>query len=268
MGKLNDKKNEIIQLYNSGKSIYDLAKIYDCYFTSIYRLLIRENVSRRKQWDHKSLNIPQTPLSDEQKQIIEGCLLGDGSILSRCNINSYFTLDCIYEEFPNHLSRVLPFERVRLTTRKSKKVIFHGKKYNAKVAHRITTKYNKSLNEFRHVWYPDGKKIVPCNLKLTPTVIKYWFYGDGSTSYIKYKNIIDAYVRISLCTNSFTIDECDFLVSEMKKKCNSEFGIYLSRGKPMLVTLKTSDVLNFFDYIGKCELDCFTYKWKTPKRGR
>ena len=36
------------------------------------------------------------------------------------------------------------------------------------------------LNEIREWWYPDGTKSFPEGLDLTPTVVKYWYAGDGS----------------------------------------------------------------------------------------
>ena len=131
-----------------------------------------------------------------------------------------------------------------------------------KIVMALVTTADKSLHEFRKDWYPDGKKIIPRNLSLTPTCVKYWFYGDGSSSFIPYQGK-NRYVRITFCTNCFTEDDCNFLVSKFKE-VGLNFNIYLSRKQPMLIALKSKTVFDFFDYIGEFDLECFKYKWKKP----
>lgn len=72
MLKLPEK--DIIDMYKSGKCSKHISMKYNCSHSTILRLLIRNNVPRRKVSD---LNIctRETSLTNEQKQIITGLLL-------------------------------------------------------------------------------------------------------------------------------------------------------------------------------------------------
>lgn len=253
--------SNIIDGYLSGKSCNELGIEFGYCAMTIYKHLIRNGITMRRKWEGRILKLPKSNLSDYEKQIIDGCLLSDGSVFcknERSTANFSFT--SIHKNFIDHIQSILPLLSFRTRHRINGKRNFHGKEYNCSDSYELISNADKSLNEFRKLWYPNGIKIIPRNLILSPITIKYWFYGDGSTSYIKYKDK-NRYIRISFCTNGFTIDDCEFLVSKLEE-CGLKFSIYLSRKQPMLVALKTKIILDFFDYIGDCNVSCFNYKWK------
>lgn len=254
--------NEIIKKYKNGKSCYELGSEYDCSFATIQRLLRRNGIQCRKKWEHSTLNISNTELSDLEKQIIQGMLLGDGSVLLS-KVSSYFTTTSKDKEFTDHLKGILSLPGWRTYIRDKKHIIIKGRKYNCEKNYTITSRTDKSLGTFRNEWYPEGIKIVPRNLELTPTIIKYWFYGDGSTSFVPYRDVPDARVRITFCTNGFTHDDCEFLVSKLDD-LSFKFTIQLDKGKPILVALQRNTTTEFCNYMGECNLPCFDYKWKKP----
>ena len=102
-----------------------------CKQLTICKILKKANVPLRKKWDHKTLKVPFTNLSNTHKQIIEGCLLGDGSVICR-QITPHFTLTSIHEEFVKHLSSSLPFPRFRYRHRESCKRKISGAFYDCK----------------------------------------------------------------------------------------------------------------------------------------
>lgn len=256
---------KLIEDYLSGKSCQELAAQQQVSAMTVYKRLIKNNVKIRNKWEGKTMKLPNTSLSEFHQQVIDGCLLGDGSVLRKNDrLTAHFSLTTIHEEFATHLQKILPFPKIKVKERiKKDNVVFHGKTYKCNDAYNVTSTADKSLNKFRSEWYPDGRKIVPKNLQLTPITVKYWFYGDGGTSFIRYKSDEHAYVRIFLCTNGFTVDDCELLVEKLLL-LGLKFTIYLSRNQPVLVALKSSIVHNFFDYIGKCTVHCFNYKWKIP----
>lgn len=60
----------------------------------------------------------------------------------------------------------------------------------------------------RQRWYPNGKKIVPRDLRLTPAVLLHWFCGDGRGG--------DRKGTLGFCTDGFTVEDVDFLVGRLR----------------------------------------------------
>jgi hypothetical protein len=80
----------------------------------------------------------------------------------------------------------------------------------------------------------DGKKIVPANIgeMLTPLSLSYWIADDGCF------HIRDS--DIYLCTNGFTFEETNLLISVLKNKFNLECTIVLQKGKYMIIISRKS----------------------------
>lgn len=96
-------------------------------------------------------------------------------------------------------------------------------------------------------WYVDGKKILPTDLKITPTVIRHWFAGDGRLT--KDNCVI-------FCSESFTEREN----KELLDNINKEIGIqaivsphrkseYPNRKYWRISVNKQVDVRKIFNYI-------------------
>jgi DNA-binding transcriptional regulator YiaG len=76
------------------------------------------------------------------------------------------------------------------------------------------------LMKLRDKWYRERKgkpaqKIIPRDLKLTPTVILHWYLGDGSL--IRRKNNSVNVPYIVLATNAFSKEDIDFLIQKLKE---------------------------------------------------
>ena len=69
-----------------------------------------------------------------------------------------------------------------------------------------------SFNRIHEEWYVNGKKCVPNNidLYLTPLALAVWIMDDASK----------VGKGLKLCTNSFTYDECLFLINVLHKNFN------------------------------------------------
>ena len=119
-------------------------------------------------------------LTQEQKSIIIGSLLGDGYLRivpGRKNafleinhsISEKKYVDWKHQELKN-LVKNPP------KTRKGK-----GKR----IAYRFFTRQHPELTEFYQEFYQDREKVIP-NLKLNPLIIAVWFMDDGSKTYRTY----------------------------------------------------------------------------------
>jgi len=79
--------------------------------------------------------------------------------------------------------------------------------------------YSKELLSLRNKWYKkiNGKtiKVVPRDLKLTPTTLLFWYLGDGSL--IRRKKNLSRIPFIVLATNNFLEEDIEFLIKKLQK---------------------------------------------------
>lgn len=113
-------------------------------------------------------------LTEEEKQIIVGCLLGDATMRKKTNslieINHSFKQKVLVD----HLYKLL--ERFVLTPPKTR----NGKE--GRIAYRFTTRSLSIFNNFFTSFFPIKKKQIPLDLLLTPISLAYWIMDDGSKS--------------------------------------------------------------------------------------
>src|SRR6185369_10572698 len=57
-------------------------------------------------------------------------------------------------------------------------------------------------------WYPNGRKIVPRDLHLSPVTLNHWFCGDGRGG--------DAKGTLGFCTDGFSPEDVGFLVDHLR----------------------------------------------------
>src|SRR6266545_636959 len=113
-------------------------------------------------------------LSEEQRSLIVGSLLGDGAM--RCKANALI-------EF-NHSAEQRAYvdwkfqQLVALVSTPPKLRSGNG----GRLAYRFTTRSLPELTPFYRTWYPQGRKVVP-QLTPTPLTMAVWFMDDGCKSY-------------------------------------------------------------------------------------
>lgn len=140
-------------------------------------------------------------LSEKQKSLIEGCLLGDGYM--RCKTNAHLQIThCIKQkDYVDWKYQVL--SEFVLTPPKS----YKGN--GTRIGYRFFT---RSLPIFTNYFYRFYKKqkIIPKDLKLTALTLAVWYMDDGS------KSGRSCYLN----TQKFTSIDQEFLISILQKKYN------------------------------------------------
>ncbi|KKU60914.1 MAG: hypothetical protein UX85_C0006G0048, partial [Candidatus Beckwithbacteria bacterium GW2011_GWB1_47_15] len=76
----------------------------------------------------------------------------------------------------------------------------------------VTTNSHGYWRKERLRWYPNGKKIVPHDIKLTPMTLAVWYMDDGTLQ--KYKG---APASIRFCTNGFDRSSIDILMTKLQE---------------------------------------------------
>lgn len=196
---------------------------------------------------------PEIILSPEQSQILNGCLLGDGWISKKNFDFGYLSskldhVECIFEIFREFIPK-----RYK---NGPKKYSYFDKRYEKTYTnYSFYTQRNITFLRLRQKWYPQDKKIVPRDLRLSPLTCLWWYIGDGTL------NPTQQYIL--LYTNGFEENDVNFLINllnelefeshsfEFKKKNKIEYTIRIPRRK----------VKKFLDYIGACPVSSYNYKW-------
>jgi len=180
-------------------------------------------------------------LTEEQKSILIGCLLGDGAMRKKKNalleINHCFAqkslVDWKLSKFAG-LVNTLPKKR-------------NGN--GNRVAYRFVTRSLPVLTPFYDWFFLNKKKIIPIDLKLTPLSIAVWFMDDGSKSYSS----------VYLNTQQFTMDEQRNLINCLRE----QFGLEsrLNKEKTYFrIRLLTQSSKKFVNLIEPYILKEFRYK--------
>lgn len=113
-------------------------------------------------------------LSDEQRSLIVGTLLGDGAM--RCKANALIEVNHSLEQ-RSYVDWKYQLLRSLVGTPPRQRSGNGGR-----IAYRFTTLSRPELTPYYWAFYRDNRKIVPM-LKLTPLAMAVWFMDDGSKSY-------------------------------------------------------------------------------------
>ena len=180
-------------------------------------------------------------LTERQKAIIVGCLLGDGAM--RCKTNALLEI--------NH--SIKQSEYVEWKYNELKELVStqpHKRFCNAgRIAYRFTTKSLPELTEIYRKFYVTGKKIIPDNLTLHPLSLAIWFMDDGSKSYR----------AIYLNTQKFNVTEQQNLASLLRQQFNIKTSLNKDK-KYYRLRIAVSSVSKFLEIIKPYLLPMFCYK--------
>lgn len=173
--KLDDRDWLRHQYIEKGKSGDQIAAMHDDVSrTTVYRRLREHNIERRPaQGRAKSRVVDE--LDWRAKQIIDGELLGDGSLVVEENgVNARFAMTTKSPEYRDWLSDF--FSELGYETYE-----YHRQdaSYANGVRYELSTEVCKSLTEIYRRWYSNGTKIVPKDISLQPVVLRHWYVGDG-----------------------------------------------------------------------------------------
>jgi len=209
--------------------------------------------------------------TDHQREVITGLLMGDGSI-NRGRKNPQIKVEMIS---PNYLKYIdSKFEMfgkgvsLKQTAEESaKRCCDSGFSPNAKVddysdLHLWYSMAHPELQEFAE-WYSTGKKVWPSNIKLTPTVLKHWYCGDGTW----YNSGSHNHIRIGMSNEVENTEKVDQMFENVGLPSPINYDIWGGEdGSEMcnaLFTVEQSKEL--WEYMGE-PLPDFEYKWPEQYR--
>ena len=258
---LNDKQWLYDQYVVNKLSTNQIASLINCKASNTIRqALIRHGIGVRNVSD--GLTINNDPITINAS-VIDGSLLGDGW-LKRWNKTSdlslpYFTKKNKYKDHVEYITNaILPTD----SNYKCITPVINKCKENTFIYYQLKTPVSASLLSFYDRWYSTGSRQPPDDVVIDNISMLNWFLDDGS-SYLRKRNSKTKQVTITLSCEGFTPERIQMLADKInvttglpfkKTKCNSGCGFRL--------TLTQKYTKQFYDYIGKCPVESFNYKWK------
>jgi len=194
-------------------------------------------------------------LSNKQKEIITGVLMGDGTIANSGG-NPRIDIVMINKNYLKYINKKLGVYGkgvyLKESAKKSAKLNKNrGFRKNAQEedysdVYRLASRSSPVFNRFEK-WYDTGSKKFPKDISLTPTILKNWFVCDGTYSTHGGCNRIEI-------TATNEINRFDNIVSMFK-----DIG-FDARTSGNTIYFSNSESQNVFNYMGN-PLPGFERKW-------
>jgi hypothetical protein len=242
VAKIDNKKFE--KLFKQGLSDYAIAKELGMSPDGVFSHRQRHGYTRDSLMFAKPI-----PLTDFQKEVLIGTLLGDSSL--RRHKKSWNTeISCAhgikqkeYCEYKTEIFKSLGAHcehHIRKTPDKRNGICYED--YTMRVPS------NPELNSWYEAFYPNGKKVIPSNLfnYFTAASLAFMFMDDGCKTSNSY----------SISTNCFQIEELIKFCQMLKDKFNIDTTIWKSH----VVYIKANS-RNLFEHLIKPYMcNCMLYK--------
>jgi hypothetical protein len=175
-------------------------------------------------------NMPNT-LTELQKEILTGTLLGDACLyLPNKNGNPYLSIkrslkDRVYLDWQATFFDSFLKRKVHETTYLCSKLVNDVSIKYKYTAVEMVSRCAPAFLPFYNKWYPNGKKLVPKDLILTPLILTEWFCDDGCVSIRKNNSSL----KLELSAMGFCDDDLDFLKDLLEKRYDDKFCISKNR---------------------------------------
>ena len=236
------------QMYvQQNMSIITIAKQLHHRSTTIARALEQYGIPQRARGWH--MCHPPLVLSQHQREVLYGALLGDGCLWkSKQGRNAQFTYT---SKSRQHVEFV--YQQLGIPCAQGIQEYVYTDKRTQKTYTRycFRTEHNITFEEERQRWYPNGKKIVPKDIALTPTTCLIWYIGDGSLNNVKSSQFI------KLSTDAFSVENVQDLCNQLSA---FDAHYWSNHGQPRLY-ISRQYIRHFLEYIGPCPFNDYAYKW-------
>lgn len=215
------------------------------------------NKEYKRLGSHWRYNPKHRPLlTNKQKDIIKGLLMGDGSLDIE---NLSVKVECISKNYLKYLKNIFhslscDVSLKRTAEESAKRVRDNGfrPKANKENYSDMYLWYTRKIPELEQFvsWYTDVGKVWPEDIELTPTVLKHWYCGDGHK---------DGRGRISIYTSN-EYDNGEKLKKYFKDVDLPTPRVYESDRGDMSLNFNRNQSKILLEYMGN-PLPDFEYKW-------
>lgn len=224
--KASDKTKALLSKKNAGKN--------NPFYGKKHSAETKCKIGLKSKWEEKDFNYCN--LSEKQMEVLDGMMLADGHLESSPT-SARLTYGCKFKE--TLLDIKAEFPQMHFSEPwKSKDGCYFFK-----------SSYYRDLHTERIRWYPQGSKIVPKDVKITPLSCYWWFVGDGYTQE----------KAIMLCTDSFDASEIQQLIDSL-----TAVGFDGRKTSRNRIRIKTKSSILFLGWITEDHYIAkqYAYKWE------
>lgn len=232
--------------FGRGMSCSEISEIYNVTVGAVKNKFNRYNIKLRTLGESQKLLSNYVNLSNKLVEFLDGLLLGDGSFVlsSRKKSARYKHSD------KNKLYLIYLKKQLSNFNIESSKIYRDRKGY-----FHFHTKSYRDFVKLHKRWYIHGKKKIPFDLDITPTILKNWYIGDGS--FKEGYNNTKKSERVMICTE-FDINGRQS-ISKKLNELNIKNSIY-SNG----IYIKAENRIYFFKFMLSKDKNipkCYRYKF-------
>ncbi len=202
-----------------------------------------------------SNQIPQI-LTTEQKDFLEGLLLGDASIVYPNKNKSLYPRLTVSRKDDDKDYLFWQYDVLKdfyLSGPKSKRC-FDKRFKKEYYQYHLQTRTGKIFTDYHKKWYPNGIKIIPRDLQITPLLMLIWFLDDGCIV-----NSSKNGLTIKLATDGFTKDDVNFLSTLLGDYLNEKFNVY-KNGSGFIIKAPTLAAVKYIKTIEPIFPQCMQRK--------
>lgn len=240
---------------NCGKELTKFQKVYcgqSCHFKALSFSKINWSID----------------ITSEMHEIIEGALFSDAG-LERAKDGTYpkFTL-CQgggHKDYCDYFANLfkIPLDKVTFARSYYKKVNKYYDKW------RIRTRTSPIWQSYYDRWYPNGKKVIPCDFKITPLSLLHAYLGDGCRStYLANKkyNGGTLYQTVYIATQGFNQVDIENIIVPQLNAIDINSAVYMHRQMnkktyPNLMIRQKDSQMRFFKFLAENPVRCYDYKF-------
>lgn len=194
-----------------------------------------------------------TILSNIHHEILEGWLLSDGH-LHLSTVTPSFQLSLVKKEAIEYTKNALPFDWDKTSEFGRKPHHIKGILVKSlQPLFRIRSHTDLALLPYYNRWYKDGKKQLPSDFQLTPRIVRFCIFGDGTRN-------SSGSEALTLCLESLDNNDKQRLVALFAEQ-GFEFSI---NARDQLTISGIEKLCKLLDWLGEPELPCFAYKFIRP----
>jgi len=236
------------------ESTHVMAKKADCGQTTVWYWLHKFEIPARTPGEGIFLATRNyLNFSEELSNLLEGELLGDGSVVMNGSRSALYSHSSKYREYLAWLSKTF----TDLELEQSGKINYRGPTpLSPNGGYKYTSRSYPELVSIRQRWYSNGKKIVPKDLKLNPLICRQWYIGDGNLH-----NLTRWSPDIRFCTDDFDKLSIDHLLKELRDN-----GFKVShQPSENRIGMSVKSIRDFLHWIGPCPeviQNIYGYKWE------
>lgn len=195
-------------------------------------------------------------LTDYQKSVLNGCMLGDGHLthIKTCKSSEFRYISSSFEHCNLIYNVFKNIAQKRYENGPIKNIVYDKRTNKNYTSYHFRTKGNKLFYDIRQLWYPDGIKIIPEEVinNLNNIVCLFWFIGDGSLL----SSARSQTIKIS--TNNFTKNDVDKLTIKL---CDFNARCRLHTKDQPIIFIPKVKIKKFLNFIGDCPVKDYSHKW-------